>query len=118
MKPHIREVFNFFFFLPKMILLEREFLETVAIAGGFRFCGGIFLGGWYPKGCYAKRMVLKRFSLHFDCGINLSRCGIGRAGCYGELWSRPLSQDLFSPRVCQDPLIAEQHDHAKTPFLH
>jgi len=66
MKPHIREVFKFFFFLPKMILLEREFLETVAIAGGFRFCGGIFLGGWYPKGCPAKRMVLKRFS-HAAC---------------------------------------------------
>ena len=38
-------------------------------------------------------------TIHFDCGINLSRCGIGRAGCYGELWLRPLSQDLFSPRV-------------------
>ena len=36
---------------------------------------------------------------NFDCGINLSRCGIEKAGCYGELWLRPLSQDLFSPRV-------------------
>ena len=38
-------------------------------------------------------------TFHFDCGINLSRCGIKRAGCYGELWLRPLSQDLFSARV-------------------
>ena len=38
-------------------------------------------------------------TLHFDCGINLSRSGIERAGCYGELWLGPLSQDLFSARV-------------------
>ena len=38
-------------------------------------------------------------TFHFDCGINLSRCGIERAGCYGQLWLRPLSQDLFSARV-------------------
>ena len=38
-------------------------------------------------------------TFHFDCGINLSRCGVKRAGCYGELWLCPLSQDLFSPRV-------------------
>ena len=34
-----------------------------------------------------------------------SRGGIERAGCYGELWLRPLSQDLFSARV--EPLIAK-----------
>ena len=38
-------------------------------------------------------------TFHVDCGINLSRCGIERAGCYGELCLRPLSQDLFSARV-------------------
>ena len=38
-------------------------------------------------------------TFHFDCGIDLSSCGIERAGCYGELWLRPLSQDLFSARV-------------------
>ena len=38
-------------------------------------------------------------TFHFDCGINLSCCGIERAGCYGELWLRPLSQDLFSARA-------------------
>ena len=38
-------------------------------------------------------------TFHFDRGINLSRCGIERAGCLVELWLRPLSQDLFSPRV-------------------
>ena len=38
-------------------------------------------------------------TFHFDCGINLSRCDIERAGCYGELCLRPLSQDLFSARV-------------------
>ena len=38
-------------------------------------------------------------TFHFNCGINLSRCGIERAGCYGELWLRLLSQDLFSARV-------------------
>ena len=43
-------------------------------------------------------------TLHFDCGINLSRCGIEKAGCYGELWLRPLSQDLFSARVRYNPL--------------
>ena len=31
-------------------------------------------------------------------GISLSR-GIEGAGCYGELWLCPLSQDLFSARV-------------------
>ena len=31
--------------------------------------------------------------------MNLSRGGIERAGCYGELWLRPLSQDLLSARV-------------------
>ena len=38
-------------------------------------------------------------TFHFDSGINLSRCGIERAGCDVELWLRPLSQDLFSARV-------------------
>ena len=38
-------------------------------------------------------------TFHFDCGINLSRFRIERAGCYGELWLHPLSQDLFSARV-------------------
>ena len=44
-------------------------------------------------------------TFHFNRGINLSRCDIERAGCYGELWLRPLSQDLFSARV--EPLIAK-----------
>ena len=38
-------------------------------------------------------------TFHFDCGINLSRCSIERAGCYGELWLHPLPQDLFSARA-------------------
>ena len=32
-------------------------IETTIIAEGFTFFNGIFLGGWYPKGLYAKRMV-------------------------------------------------------------
>ena len=50
-------------------------------------------------------------TFHLDHGINLSRCGIERAGCYGELWLRPLSQDLFSARVStptQDRCIIKQ----------
>ena len=35
-------------------------------------------------------------TFHFNCDINLGRCSIERAGCYGELWLRPLSQTLFS----------------------
>jgi len=32
-------------------------IETTIIAEGFTFFNGIFLGGWYPKGLYAERMV-------------------------------------------------------------
>ena len=49
-------------------------------------------------------------TFHFDCSINLSRCGIERAGCYGEWWLRPLPQDLFSPQV--QPLVISVRETA------
>ena len=47
-------------------------------------------------------------TFHFDCGINLSHWGIERAGCYGELWVCPLSQDLFSARVFQWQILVPE----------
>ena len=61
-----------------LINTKGSILESLLLWRGLEFCNETF---------------------HFDCGINLSRCGIERAGCYGQLWLGPLSQDLFSARV-------------------
>ena len=59
-----------------LINTKGSILESLPLFRGLEFCNATF---------------------HFNYGINLSRCGIERAGCNGELWLRPLFQDLLSP---------------------
>ena len=44
----------------------------------------------------------------FDCSIGLSCWAIIMAESWGELQLRPLSRDLFSPRVCYAPYSYER----------